>query len=96
MPKKGGKIPDPDALQGLAAIWEKCRPIRQHMLRTGNLLSWPSPKLVGVVTFKTASHNYAVLSRALRHWLPKLDTLKTINIFAARKEACGCMACLAT
>ena len=89
MPRKGTKQADPEALAGLAQLWEKCRPIRQNLLSTGNVLSWPSPNLVGVVTFQTASHNYAVLSRTLRHWLPKIQILKTINIFAARKEVWG-------
>ena len=87
MPRKSQKKPDHAALSGLAELWNKSRYIREHLLQTGNLFRWPSPKQVGVISFETAACNYRVLARLLRHYLPTLDTLKTINIYAARKEA---------
>ena len=86
MPRKGSKLPDVNALSGLAAAWEKCRAIRQAALRNDSVLQWPTPALTGVITFETMTYNSKVLLRLLRLWLPQLDTLKTINVFAARKE----------
>ena len=76
------------ALDGLAEAWNKSKQIREHLLASGNLLVWHSPKLVGVTTFQTAQPNFRVLARLLRVWLPRAgDVLKTINIYAARREA---------
>ena len=88
MPRKGRKG-DPMALQGLANAWNKNRGIREHLLRANSLLAWPKPKLVGVISFYTVSHNFAVISRVLRNHLPKLQKLKTVNIDAVRKEVVG-------
>ena len=87
MPRKSQKKPDANALNGLADMWNKNRHIREHLLQHGQLFKWPSPMQVGVVTFETAAFNFRVLARLLRLCLPKLDTLRTINIDAARKEA---------
>ena len=87
MPRKTQKKGDENALNGLATSWNKCRWIREHLLKTGNLLQWPSVKQVGVIDFTTAACNTRVLSRLMKVWLPQLQVLKTINIYAARKEA---------
>ena len=88
MPKKGTKKADALALDGLAELWNRNKSIREHMLQTGNLCTWTSPKLVGVTTFETAAPNFRVLVRLLRIWLPRAgEVLKTINVYAARREA---------
>ena len=87
MPRKGTVLGDPDALSGLAKSWDKNKAIRGHLLKTGNLMRWPSPDKVGCINFETLGLNHKVLARLLRNWLPKIDTLKTVNIFACRKEA---------
>ena len=101
MPRAGAKpAGDKLALDGLATCWEKNKSIRHHMLATGNLMKWPSPTLVGVVNFQTIALNHKVLERTLRLWLKRTDVLKTINIYAARREAmdlssCASFACAA-
>ena len=87
MPRKSQKKADENALSGLAASWNKSAWIREHVLKTGNILVWPSPQKVGVIDFSTAAYNTRVLTRLLRVWLPQLEVLKTVNIYAARKEA---------
>ena len=87
MPRKGVKRGNPLALDGLAELWNKNRALREQMLNSGFLFAWPSPMQVGVITFETASLNVRALIRLLRTWLPKIDRLKTINIYAARREA---------
>ena len=87
MPRRGVTLGDKEALSGLAASWDKSRAIRGHLLKTGNLLRWPSPAQVGCINFETLGLNYRVMTKLLRIWLPKIDTLKTVNIFACRHEA---------
>ncbi|CAE7451442.1 unnamed protein product [Symbiodinium sp. KB8] len=86
MPRRGVTLGDKEALSGLAASWDKSRAIRGHLLKTGNLLRWPSPAQVGCINFETLGLNYRVMTKLLRIWLPKIDTLKTVNIFACRHE----------
>ncbi|CAE7249148.1 unnamed protein product [Symbiodinium microadriaticum] len=63
-----------------------CDDFAGHLLKTGNLLRWPSPAQVGCINFETLGLNYRVMTKLLRIWLPKIDTLKTVNIFACRHE----------
>ena len=43
------------SLEGLGHAWEAEELVRGHALRNGGaLLSWPSPKHVGVINFSTA------------------------------------------
>ncbi|CAE7307268.1 CRYD [Symbiodinium necroappetens] len=86
MPRRGVTLGDKEALSGLAASWDKSKAIRGHLLKTGNLLRWPSPAQVGCINFETLGLNYRVMTKLLRIWLPKIDTLKTVNIFACRQE----------
>ena len=88
MPRRGLKKADVLALSGLAESWEKSRSIRQRMLSTGRLLSWPEPAKVGVINLDVMQQNYRVLMKMLEVWLAKTDTLKTFNVYAARHEAC--------
>ena len=87
MPRKGTPVADKDALLGLAQSWEKAKLIRGHLLKTGNLLRWPAPNKVGCINFETMALNYKVLTKLLHIWLPAIDTLRSVNIFACREEA---------
>ena len=87
MPRKGVKRADELALNGLAELWNKNRKIRETLLTTGFIFTWPTRAQVGVINFDTAALNVRVLSRLLRTWLPTIDILKSINIYAARREA---------
>ena len=87
MPRRGTPVADKDALKGLAVSWEKAKSIRGHLLKTGNILRWPSPNKVGCINFETMSLNYKVLAKLLEIWLPQIDTLHSVNIFACREEA---------
>ena len=80
MPRAGVKKPDEMALAGLAESWNRSSAIRSNMLKSGRVLYWESPKLVGVVNLDTLSGNWRPMKRMMEIWLPKLDVLKTINV----------------
>ena len=86
MPKKS-LLGDAEALDGLAEAWNRNSQVRGVLLNSNSMLCWPKANLTGVITFKTASYNWKVLTRVLRIWLPTIDKLKSININAARKQA---------
>ena len=86
MPKKEQKA-DELALDGLAEKWEKEKEIRKRLLKTGRLLVWEEPKKVGIINFKSMRPNASVLTILLHHYLPPIPELRTINVFAARREA---------
>ena len=94
MPRKGTPVADPNALEGLAKAWDKVKSIRGHMLKTGNLMRWPSPNKVGCINFETMSLNHKALAKLLRIWLPQIDTLHSVNIFACRQEVGLCLGIL--
>ena len=78
----------PVSLEGLAALWEKDEVVRTKLLHTGSLLSWPSTKAKGVVTFDSMRLNSAVIEKALDLWLPLNKFPKTVSIDAVRDEDC--------
>ncbi|CAE7650468.1 unnamed protein product [Symbiodinium sp. CCMP2592] len=86
MPKKEHKA-DELALDGLAAKLEKQKEIRKRLLKTGRLLVWEEPKKVGIINFKSMRPNASVLTILLHHYLHPAPELRTINVFAARREA---------
>ena len=89
MPKKGTptRRAKSMALDGLAEKWEKCQEVRQHILETGSILKWETPTSVGVINFDTMKHNVPCLAVCLEHHLQQdLPALKTLNIFACRRE----------
>ena len=75
------------SLQGLAKLWEGDPIIRGKALKNGSLLSWPSPKKTGVITFATVAFNSKVVEHCLRHWCPQVPSAKTLNIDQVRLEA---------
>ena len=75
------------SLEGLGHAWEADECIRGHALQNGgSLLSWPTPKHVGVINFQCASHNAKVLSILLELWCPQVRSVKTVNIDQLRAE----------
>ena len=86
MPKKERKA-DELALEGLAGKWEEVKEIRKRMLKTGKLLVWEEPKKVGIINFEPMRPNASVLTVLLHHYLDPAPELRTINVFAARREA---------
>eukprot|EP00438_Fugacium_kawagutii_P013701 Skav233526 [mRNA] locus=scaffold2975:268787:271531:- [translate_table: standard] len=49
------------SLDGLAKVWEEDSVVRTLLLHNGSLLSWPSEKMKGVVTFETMRPNARVI-----------------------------------
>ena len=75
------------SLEGLGHAWEADELVRGHALQNGGaLLSWPSPKHVGVINFSTAACNAKVLSILLEIWCPQVPHVKTVNIDQLRGE----------
>lgn len=75
------------SLEGLGYAWEADECIRGNALQNGgSLLSWPSPKHVGVINFQCVSHNAKVLSILLERWCPQVPSVKTVNIDQLRAE----------
>ena len=95
MPRSGARKPDELALVGLAQSWNKSQKIRTNMLKTGRLCVWDTPETVGVLTLETMSANFRALKKMLEIWLPKIDVLKTVNVYAARREAMFSLGCFA-
>lgn len=75
------------SLEGLGKLWERDEVIRGKALKTGSLLSWPSPKKTGVITFETVAFNAKVVEHCLYHWCPQVPSVKTLNIDQVRAEA---------
>ena len=93
MPKKDVKKPDLLALEGLAKKWEADKATRKLLLSTGHILKWTEPKKVGVINLETMRPNANVLEILLHRYLPDAPELRTINVFAARREACEAEVC---
>eukprot|EP00435_Cladocopium_sp_Y103_P070850 s275_g36.t1 len=74
------------SLEGLWKQWDNDETIRRFALKTGTLLSWPSPKHTGVLNFETMGRNVRVLSYLMEIWCPQVPTAKTINIDQIRAE----------
>lgn len=78
--------PSLTSLDGLAKMWEDTEILRDRLLGTGSLLTWPDPKLTGVITFHTLSYNAKLIERILQLWCPQVDTPKTVVIDQVREE----------
>lgn len=72
-------------LDGVGKAWEKDEVVRQKTLKNGALLSWPTKKLTGVITFQTIAHNARVMDILLNLHCPR-TTPKTVNIDKLRAE----------
>lgn len=75
------------SLAGLAKAWNDDEVIRKQLLGEKTLLSWPDPKMTGVINFATIAHNGRVLAHVLEKWCPQVDAPKTVNIDHVRAEA---------
>ena len=85
--------PDPEAapegspdLDGLAKVWNDDDTIRTRVLHTKSLLSWPSPKMTGVINFNTMRQNSAVIQTVLSVWCPRVQNPQTVYIDHMRDE----------
>lgn len=78
-----------NTLEGLAKAWESDADIRRAVLKGGNLLKWPSPKTVGVISFPAIRLNRKVLEYVLQHWCPQAADRKTASIGFLKPQAGG-------
>ena len=74
-------------LEGLAQDWESDSKIRRAVLKGGNLLTWPNPKSVGVISFPAVRLNRKVLEYVLLHWCPQATDRKTASIGFLKPQA---------
>ena len=91
LPTQGSQAPKeyPDgegSLKGLCKDLAKDEQVLTHALEKGRILRWSSPKMVGVINFKTLAANYRVVEKTLSVWLPQTDVPKTILIEDAREQ----------
>ena len=73
-------------LNGVGAAWERDEIVRQKTLKEGQLLSWLTAKLTGVVTFQTIAHNARVMDILLNIHCSRIPTPKTVNMDKLRGE----------
>ncbi len=77
------------SLEGLVKAWADDEHIRSLVLHRKSLLTWPSPKTKGVISFETMNLNAHVLSKVLEIWCPQLAYPKTLCIDDVREQV-GC------
>lgn len=91
LPAQGSKdqeYPDGEgSLKGLCKELAKDERVLTHALAKGTIMRWSSPKMVGVINFKTLAENFRVVEKTLRMWLPQTEVPKTILIEDAREQA---------
>lgn len=73
-------------LDGLAKAWADDECVRSLLLHKKSLLSWPSSKKTGVISFETMAQNARVLSKVLEIWCPQMEIPKTLSIDDAREQ----------
>ncbi|CAE6929444.1 unnamed protein product [Symbiodinium sp. CCMP2592] len=73
-------------LDGLWESWANDGRLRERVLKTGTMFTWPSKKTVGVCSLKTAACNADVLLTLIKIWCPQLSVAKTIFVPQAREQ----------
>ena len=73
-------------LNGLAKAWNDDDTIRTRVLHSKSLLSWPSPKMTGVINFNTMRQNSVVIKSVLSVWCSRVQTPQTVDIGHMREE----------
>ena len=73
-------------LDGLSKAWADDECVRSLLLHKKSLLSWPSSKKTGVISFETMAQNARVLSKVLEIWCPQMEIPKTLSIDDAREQ----------
>ena len=71
--------PCPD-LSNLAEAWDNHSKVRRAVMEHGQLLSWPDPTRVGVVSLPTLSRNFDVVMELLKIYLPQVPSGKTAYV----------------
>ena len=74
------------SLKGLCKVLAQDQQVLTHALSSGRIMRWSSPKMVGVINFKTLAANFRVVEKTLRMWLPQTEVPKTILIEDAREQ----------
>lgn len=76
------------SLSGLAKVFANTEQIRERLLATDSLISWPSPKLVGVARNPQAVRlNAFLLKKLADHWCPQWTSPRMLPIDEAKAEA---------
>ena len=76
------------SLEGLAKVFLNDEKLREKVLETGSLISWPAPKLVGVCKNQDALRlNSDVLQLVANHWCPQWTSAAMIPIDLSKLEA---------
>lgn len=86
MASPGNEDESQASLDGLAQAWEDDSLIRTLLLHNGSLLSWPSERMQGVVTFDTMRPKAGVIKHVIRTWCPRVKVPKTLCIDQVRAQ----------
>lgn len=74
-------------LDGLAESWEGVPLLRRRVLRTSQLLEWPCPRTVGVISFKALALNHDVFAAVIDVWAGSRPSPKCLDINQVKKQA---------
>ena len=67
-------------LSKLAEAWDNNKKVRRACMEHGQLLSWPDPTRVGVISLPALSRNFDVVMELLKIYLPQVPSGKTAYV----------------
>lgn len=76
------------SLDGLATALGNNENVRQRLLKSGRLLSWPSSKTVGVISGDSLRLNVEVMTIVADIWCPQWEGPAMIRIDEVKEQAC--------
>lgn len=76
------------SLEGLSTALGNNENVRQRLLKTGRLFSWPSSKTVGVTSGDSLRLNVEVMTILADIWCPQWEGPAMVPIDDAKDQAC--------
>ncbi len=86
MPKKGSKKVE-GSLDGLADLFEESNKLRRRALKTGSLLTWPTPEKAGVMSLENVALNHLSMEILIKKWAPQFGENRMIPIDPLKVQA---------
>jgi len=75
------------SLEGLSEKWDDTKRVRRKVTARKELLEWPSPKQVGVMSLEALVSNRDLLQCLIDHWCAQTSKPKTVNVNDLKREA---------
>lgn len=76
------------SLDGLATALGNNENVRQRLLKSGRLFSWPNSKTVGVISGDSLRLNVEVMTILADLWCPQWEGPAMVRIDDAKEQAC--------